>query len=182
MDPVLHLLLPLLLVVAVGIDKRKALLLAPFTILPDLDVLFGLHREALHSFLFILVFPAALIVYSRLKRPEWLLGAYLALFYLASHIVLDHSGVAFLWPFVKEGFYLDIDVTLTVRPEWSFGYDIDYGMRELTQATTTYLVSDIAFAVIFLGILMAAVFRKETVETLRWLWGVLKDFFRNVRK
>jgi len=182
MDPVLHLLLPLLLIVAVGIDKRKALLLAPFAILPDFDVLFGLHREALHSFLFILVFPIALIAYSRLKRPEWLLGAFLALFYLVSHVVLDHSGVAFLWPFVKEGFYLDIDVTLTVRPEWSFGFDLDYGMRTLTQATTTYLISDIAFAVIFLGILMAVIFRKETAKTLRWLWGVLKDLVGNVRK
>lgn len=182
MDPVLHLLLPLLFLIAVGIDKRKAVLLAPFAILPDLDVLFGLHREALHSFLFILVFPIALIAYSRMKKPEWLLGAFLALFYLASHIVLDFSGVAFLWPFVHEGFFLDIDVTLTVRPEFQFGFDFAYGMEPLHQATTTYLVSDMAFSLIFLGVLMAAVFRKETVQTLRWLWGVIKDLLSNVRK
>src|SRR5512136_775096 len=148
MDPVLHLLLPLLFLLAIGIDRRKALLFAPLAILPDFDALFGLHRAAFHSFIFILALPLTFIVYSRLKRPDWLLGAFLAQFYLASHVVLDLGGVAFLWPLVQEQFYLDIEVTVTFRPEFHFGYVLDYGKRELVQATTTDLISDAGFAMI----------------------------------
>jgi membrane-bound metal-dependent hydrolase YbcI (DUF457 family) len=182
MDPVLHLLLPLLFLLAIGIDKRRAVLFAPFAILPDFDVLFGLHRAALHSFLFVLVLPVAVIVYSRLRRPDWLPWALLAQFYLASHVVLDLGGVAFLWPFVQEQFFLDIEVTLAFRPELHFGYLLDYGMRPLVQVTTTDLISETGFALIFLGALMVVVFRKESVQALRLFWGVLKGLLSNVRK
>jgi len=113
MDPLMHLLLPLLFLLAIKVDARRALLLAPLAILPDLDALFGLHRALGHSFIPILVVPMAFLAFSYLRRPEWVPAAIVAQFYLASHVVLDLGGVAFLWPIVQEQFYLRMGVTLT---------------------------------------------------------------------
>src|SRR5512137_124815 len=99
MDPVMHVLLPLLILLALRIDTRKVLLFAPLAVLPDFDALFGLHRAVFHSFIPVIVIPTMLILYSKYRRPEWMLASLLVLFYMASHVALDLGGVAFLWPF-----------------------------------------------------------------------------------
>lgn len=167
MDSLMHLMLPLLFLLALRVDARTAVLFAPLAILPDLDALFGLHRALGHSFIPILVLPMALIVYSKLRRPEWMMSAMLVQFYLASHIVLDLGGVAFLWPFVQEQFYLDLGVTFTASDGFDIGFFADWGFRDLQDMGTTSILSDVGFAVIFLGVLTAAVFRREAVTALR---------------
>src|SRR3989339_361554 len=75
MDPLMHLVLPLLFLLALRVDTRRAVLLAPLAVLPDLDALFGLHRALGHSFIPIVLVPMAVLVYSKLKRPEWVAAA-----------------------------------------------------------------------------------------------------------
>ena len=57
MDPAQHLVLPLLFLLALRVDTRTAVLLAPLAILPDFDAAFGLHRAAFHNFIFVIVLP-----------------------------------------------------------------------------------------------------------------------------
>lgn len=175
MDPLLHLMLPLLLVLALRIDPRKAVLLAPLAILPDFDALIGLHRAALHSFVPTLVLPLALIAYSKLKKPEWMLSALLVQFYLASHIVLDLGGVAFLWPVVQDQIYFEPEITFTVEGGLDFGFSLEYGLRPLAEMGTVSFLSDAGFALLFLGVLFAAVFRHEAKKGILGLVQVLKD-------
>jgi len=177
MDPIVHLLLPVLFLLAIKIDTRKVLMFAPFAIIPDFDALFGMHREVLHSFIPILVLPIGLMIYSKLKRPEWMLSAMLVQFYLASHIVLDLGGVTFLWPFVKDQLFFDPVINFNLQGGVNFIIHFDYGWRPYVPMATTDFVSETGFAMIFLGVLVGIVFRKEAWASIRRMGQILRGFF-----
>jgi hypothetical protein len=180
MDPLMHLMLPLLFLLALRLDSRKVLLLAPLAILPDFDAAFNLHRAVFHSFIPVVIVPVALILYSKYKRPEWMLGALLVLFYLASHVVLDLGGVAFFWPFTTDMLYFDPEVTFNVQGGINFGLRLDYGLRPYVEMGETDILSGSGFALIFLGALVAVVFRKEALSALRHAFAVVREFLEQV--
>ncbi len=182
MDPFMHLLLPLLFLLAVRVDAKKALLFAPLAVLPDFDALFGLHRALFHSFIPILVLPMMFLVYSKLRKPEWVFGSMIALFYLASHVVLDLGGVAFLWPVVPEQFYFDPQVHFDLQGGVNFTISIDYGMKELEQMGTTSFLSQEGAALLLLGVLVLVVFRKEALGGLRASWGIIAGSLKGLFK
>ncbi|UCE91157.1 MAG: metal-dependent hydrolase [Methanobacteriota archaeon] len=173
MDPFQHLILPLLFLLAMRIDTRRAVMFAPLAILPDFDSLFGLHRALGHSFVPVLVLPMIILLYAKYRKPEWLLSALIVQFYLASHGVLDMGGVAFLWPLVPEQFYFEPTITYSVDGGPIFGFQLAYGMRELQEMGTTSFLSDAGVALLFLGALMVAVFRMEARAALRTLWETI---------
>ncbi len=179
MDPFQHLLLPLLFLLAARIDARKALMFAPLAVLPDFDALFDLHRALGHSFIPILVVPMVILLYARFRRPEWLLAALVVQFYLASHVILDLGGVAFLWPVVPEQFYFEPAITFTTDGGFSFGFSLDYGMRELADMGTTSFLSDAGVALILLGVLMTVVFRREAGNALSKAWTAVRETLIN---
>lgn len=176
----MHLVLPLLFLLALRIDAKKALIFAPLAVLPDFDALFGLHRALGHSFIPILVAPMAILLYSRFRRPEWILSAVLVQFYLASHVVLDLGGVAFLWPVVEEQFFLDLGITFTASDGFDIGFVLDYGMRDLADMGTTSILSNVGFALILLGALSVAVFRKEAAAALKEALSMVKSAFDRI--
>jgi len=176
MDPVLHILLPLLLLLAVKIDPKKALLLAPLAVLPDFDALFGLHRALFHSFIPLVVLPLGFVLYSKWYRPEWMLGSMIALFYLLSHLVLDLGGVAFLYPFTTDQLYFDPEIEFNLQGGINFRVDVEYGIKPFEEMGTTSVLSGEGAALLLLGALLIVVFRKEAVHALRTAWGVVKGF------
>ena len=178
MDPFQHLLLPLLFLMAARIDARRTLLFAPLAVLPDFDALFGLHRELGHSFIPILVAPMMILAYARLRRPEWLLSALIVQFYLASHVVLDLGGVAFLWPFIGEQFYFEPAITFGVEGGLDFAFTLEYGMREMPEMGTTSFLSDAGVALLLLGSLLAVVFRREAWDALVKAWRLTREGVR----
>jgi len=176
----MHLLLPLLFLLAVRVDAKTAILFAPLAILPDLDALFGLHRALFHNFMIILVLPLAFVAYSKLRRPEWMLGSVIALFYLSSHVVLDLGGVAFFWPFVQQQFYFQPEVQFNLQGGVNFRIDIDYGMKDLEEMGTSSFLSYEGAALLLLGALVLVVFRKETLQGLRTSWSIFRDFVKGL--
>ncbi|OGS43010.1 MAG: hypothetical protein A3K76_01225 [Euryarchaeota archaeon RBG_13_57_23] len=182
MDPLMHILLPTLFLLAIRLDPKMVILLAPFTILPDFDAAFGLHRALFHSFVPIVILPVALIIYSKLKRPEWMLGALLVQFYLASHVVLDLGGVAFLWPLVEDQMYFEPIVTFNLQGGVNFDIDVEYGWKPYEPMTTTQFISESGFALIFLGALMVVVFRKEALGAARGAWRIIGDTLSRLRR
>ena len=181
MDPVIHLLLPLLFLLALRVDTKKVLLFAPLTILPDFDAAFHLHRAVFHSFIPVLVLPVGLILYSKMKRPEWMLSSLLVLFYLSSHVILDLGGVAFAWPFTTDMFYFDPEITFNMQGGINFVFHLQYGIKPYVEMTTTDFLSETGFAMIFLGVLVAVIFRKEAKNTLARAWQILKGFIYRLR-
>ncbi len=149
-------------------------LLAPLAIIPDFDAAFGLHRAAFHNFIVVVIVPVAVIAYSRLKKPEWLAWAVVAQFYLASHVVLDLAGVSFAWPIVKDQIYFDPQIKFNLQGGVNFVFDFKYGLQPYTPMGETDFLSEAGFALIFLAILMAALFRREALASLRRLWEIVK--------
>lgn len=174
----MHLALPLLFLLALRIDTRTAVLLSPLAILPDLDAFLGLHRAVLHSFIPVVIAPVALILYAKYRRPEWMLPALIVQFYLASHVVLDLGGVAFLWPVVQEQFYFIPEITFNLQGGINFGFELEYGMKPLEKMGTTSFLSEAGFALLFLGALVAVVFRKEAMAGLAAAWQAVRSLVR----
>ncbi|UCE80672.1 MAG: metal-dependent hydrolase [Methanobacteriota archaeon] len=175
MDPFQHILLPLLFLLAIRLDTKKAMLFVPLTVLPDFDALFGLHRELGHSIIPMVAIPMAIIAYARFRKSEWLLSALIVQFYLASHVVLDLGGVAFLWPFVPEQFFFEPGITFGVDGGLDFAIVLDYGMRDMPEMETTSFLSDAGVALLLLGALMTVVFRGEVVKALSDAWRFAKE-------
>jgi len=90
-------------------------------------------------------------------------------------VVLDLGGVAFLWPLVPEQFYFEPTITFSFDGGPIFGFELEYGMRELPDMGTTNFLSGTGVALLFLGALMAAVFRSEAKQALRTLWSTVRD-------
>jgi len=172
----MHLLLPILFLLALRIDTKKVLLFAPLAILPDFDAAFNLHRAVFHSFIPVVILPVGLILYSRVKRPDWMLSALLVFFYLASHVVLDLGGVAFAWPFTTDMLYFDPEVTFNMHGGINFGLHLQYGVKPYVEMTTTDFLSETGFAMIFLGVLVVAVFRKEAKNAFVRIFEITKGF------
>jgi len=173
MDPVLHVALPLLFLLALRVDTRTAVILSPLAIFPDFDAAFGLHRAAFHNFIFAIIIPVAFIAYSKLRRPAWLSWALVAQFFLASHVILDLGGVAFMWPIVKDQIFFDPEVTFNLQGGVNFGFHFDYGLRPYTPMGTTDFLSEAGFALIFRAVLVTVVFRKEALASLRKLLTII---------
>ncbi|MGQ9586964.1 MAG: hypothetical protein ACUVT7_01085 [Thermoplasmata archaeon] len=174
MDPLMHLALPVLLLLALRFEPRRVLVFAPLAVVPDLDALW-LHRAVLHNVFVTVALPLAFIAYSKLRRPEWLMGALMAQFYLFSHVVLDLGGVSIFWPFVTDMWYFDPSITLTVRGGVDVDFDLEYGWRRYEPMGTSSLLSDYGFAILFLGLLLLVVFRKQACTTLKTYFGIFAD-------
>lgn len=131
MDLLFHMLIPFMLAIIAGVDQRKALMLAPIAIIPDLDLLLTGHRVYLHSiFIPLTIILISLLLRLKQKNPHHTLVVLAALYYL-SHLLLDISGpVAILWPLTTVGYGIDIGITVsqtsvfpTIRPYLSLSVE-----------------------------------------------------------
>ncbi|HEX9909180.1 MAG TPA: hypothetical protein VGB78_12080 [Thermoplasmata archaeon] len=177
MDPVMHLLLPLLLLLAIGVDMKMAILLAPLAIFPDFDALVGLHRAAFHSFVPMLVIPIMVIVYAKLSKPAWLLPALIAEFYLLSHLLMDLGGVAFLWPLTDDMYYIEPELMFTLQGGARFDFVLDYGVRPYEPMGITDFIAPVTFGIMMLIGLVLALFRKEAFAFLGKMKTTVKGIF-----
>lgn len=94
----------------------KPLLFAGFVLaatLPDVDLLFGVHRQATHSLVFCTLAPALIILAFRLWGVKLSRGVMLGIFAAGlSHLAIDWfsvdnnppMGMQILWPFSSEYF------------------------------------------------------------------------------
>jgi len=118
MDLLFHMVIPVMLALIAGVDRRRALMLAPIAIIPDLDVLLVAHRVYLHTVfipvtivilcLFLFNLKQRALIHLPLPRREILFAS---LYYL-SHLLFDlYPGpVAVFWPLTSVGYRLNIGV------------------------------------------------------------------------
>ena len=107
MEPLLHLIVPILILLCFfpKIDKSLIWKLGILTLLPDLDFLIPvIHRMLLHNIFFVII--VVVLLYFLIGRTASLIGA----FFLMSHIIMDlvYAGVGMFWPFYKKLIYLDV--------------------------------------------------------------------------
>jgi membrane-bound metal-dependent hydrolase YbcI (DUF457 family) len=116
MDLLFHMLIPVMLAWISGVDRKKALMLAPVAIIPDLDVLFAAHRVYLHTLFIPIAIAAVSFLYKFKRQNHQKLFLLVSLYYL-SHLLLDFfpGPVAILWPLTNIGYGLDVGVTVSQR-------------------------------------------------------------------
>jgi hypothetical protein len=104
MDLLTHIFLPLIALYSVGEFRKNYLLLSVFAILPDFDVLLGVHRGLFHSLIFLLPLAVFLMLleYGLIAKIKYSL---VAIFFLFSHLFLDFlaGGVPFFYPVIDTG-------------------------------------------------------------------------------
>jgi len=109
-------LIPVMLAWIAGVDRRKALMLAPIAIIPDLDILLTAHRVYLHTLFIPMAIAAVSYLYKLKRRFHHGLIFLASLFYL-SHLLLDFfpGPVAILWPFTNVGYGLNVSLTVSQK-------------------------------------------------------------------
>ncbi len=99
----MHLLIPLLLLLALRLAPPKAaILMLPLALVHDLDYWIGAHRALLHN-AFVVVPALALWWHWRHDEPARATYAGVAAYYLASHLLMDLfvGGIVLLYPLLN---------------------------------------------------------------------------------
>ena len=157
MEPLVHILLPALILLAfLPKYKKEVLLFSLFAILTDFDTYIPhSHRILFHNLLFISII--VLIVYVISNKFNAVLSSY----YLLSHLILDieYPGTAFLYPFYKYFIAFKIKIITiagNLMPQFKFDMLITPVTESFKFTESTYLgnVSVIFLALIILAILI----------------------------
>ena len=177
-DPVVHLILPLLLLLAAKQDSRIVVPLSIFAIFPDFDSLLGPHRMVLHNLFVVVGIPLAFILIARVKKPSFVLPGMIVMFYLASHIILDMSGVALFYPFYENAFFFVPHLTFTTAPSLSFNFFVEWGTKPLVQTNTYTMIGDLGFALILMLVLLIVINRRKLPGWISWEIEKAKQLLR----
>ncbi len=117
MEPAFHIALPVLIVLALGVPVDVALVLAPLSLLFDLDLFFGPHRR-FHSLvvLGVMIVPTAVLV--KVVFPNILPYFMVGLFYAGTHLLLDifEGEVALFYPLSPKGYGLRLKMRIDNTP------------------------------------------------------------------
>ncbi|MEM2533913.1 MAG: metal-dependent hydrolase [Candidatus Nezhaarchaeales archaeon] len=134
LEPLIHFVAPFVVLALFGVKLRKALPISLLALLPDLDALFLLHRSLSHSIVIALAVMMPLLLLTYRFKPRLLGYALLALFTVASHMVLDlFSGYTpILWPFCDHSVRVQAWLTVHVGSSLSLALSA----RLLTKPTT----------------------------------------------
>ena len=177
-DPVVHLVLPLLLLLAAKQDSRIVVPLSIFAIFPDFDSLLGPHRMVLHNLFVVVGIPLAFVLIARVKRPSFVLPGTIIMLYLVSHIILDMSGVALFYPFYENAFFFVPHVTMTTAPSFSLDFFAEWGTKPLEQTTHYTMIGDLGFALILMLVLLIAINRRKLPGWISWEIEKAKQLLR----
>ena len=107
-EPLIHFIVPFSVLIMCGIGVKKSALFASLAILPDLDVLFHIHRSFSHSIFFILLFCAPVIIVAAAKHSKWTTDAIVATLVLLSHPFMDLFTyyTPIFWPLYNNSIYI----------------------------------------------------------------------------
>ncbi len=118
MDVFLHFLFPYALLTLIGLKAEKAIPLALLGIIPDLDVLFYIHRSPSHSAVVIFVIyllPFILVWFYRKEYARYVVLGFLA---TVSHPIFDMMGgyTPILWPLHDQSIMISTQLLVSVNP------------------------------------------------------------------
>jgi hypothetical protein len=111
-EPLIHFIVPFSVLVMCGIGIKKSALFASLALLPDLDVLFHVHRSFSHSVVFILILGAAAIAISTAKHSKWVSDTLIATLVILSHLFMDLFTyfTPLFWPLYSKSIFIVIEL------------------------------------------------------------------------
>lgn len=88
-EPLIHFIIPFAILIMCGVGVKKSAFFAALATLPDLDVLFHIHRSFSHSIFFILLICTPIIVIAAAKHSKRTTDAVIATLVMLSHPFID---------------------------------------------------------------------------------------------
>lgn len=116
-EPLIHFMIPLFLLTVAGLSLRKAVLISSLAILPDLDVLFHIHRSFSHSIFFIFLFFIPIITISKKFYRQYYNETIIALLVTLSHTFMDVFTyyTPLFWPVYSKSLYIIAELTTNMN-------------------------------------------------------------------
>ncbi|MFQ6130189.1 MAG: metal-dependent hydrolase [Candidatus Hadarchaeaceae archaeon] len=107
--PALHFAIPFSVALACGVSLKKSFLFGFIAMLPDFDIIFGVHRSAIHSIL-VLLLALVIALYFKFMRSKGNFG--LTSLALLSHPILDlfDGFTPILWPLLNSSLHLKVSL------------------------------------------------------------------------
>lgn len=155
MEPILHLIIPILFLISFfpKIEKKLIFGLAIFTILPDFDIIIpSMHRFLFHNIFFVLI--TALIMFFVFGR----LYASISLFFLSSHLIMDftYNGLGLFYPFYKRLIALDVGIIKNLSTN---SFDFIFGLKtnslgKIIETTQHHYLTTEGFLILILAVIL----------------------------
>jgi hypothetical protein len=116
-EPLIHFIIPLFILIMLGFSLKKSILISSLAIIPDLDVIFHVHRSMSHSLLFILVLTIPIILILNFLKIGTKNEKILAMLVIFSHPFMDmFTGYTpILWPILDKSVYIFIELTTNIN-------------------------------------------------------------------
>ena len=116
-EVLIHFIIPLFILIILGFSLKKSILISSLAIVPDLDVIFHVHRSMSHSVIFILALtiPIVLVLnYLKIGKKSEMAVAILV---ILSHPFMDiFTGYTpILWPLFDKSVYIFIQLTTNMN-------------------------------------------------------------------
>jgi len=128
-----------LLICSRGTRLKYALFIALIGLLPDVDVIFKIHRWFTHSLIVVITFAIPLLIIIYLKIGKVLKYFVYSLIIYSIHIILDvfTASTPIFWPLIPESFYVEVSVNAKVSETLTFSssfnietYPTDFVVRD----------------------------------------------------
>jgi len=153
MEPIFHLLMPPLLLMAIfpKLNKKLILALLPLTFIMDFDIFIpGMHRFLFHNVFFAAI--VTIIIYLSLGKIPGLVSLY----YLVSHLIFDIGkwGYALFYPFYDKFIYLETKILGDGFFDFNFAIKtIEITKQQVIEAQHYYF-TELGFMVLFLFVVL----------------------------
>jgi len=156
MDPLFHITIPALILIALRFNWKKVLLLSPFALLPDVLWLTDLHRSYTHSIFFVTLIIILVYIISRIKWKEQSKEiTFIITIFLITHLILDvEYHTALLYPLIPDYFlvtsrFLISPANLSMIPDFKVRMErLPPGKNYYSEALST-LTSQVLVCVLF---------------------------------
>ncbi len=198
MDTITHLIIPFLVLLALRVDAKKAVLMLPFAVIIDIDIFIpGVHRMLLHNIFVVIVIPAIILLYLDRYHPEYKEYGLIAFFYLGSHLLLDlGEGMALFYPLSTDFFHIEAMLT---SQYWNSiplpSIYLDYGITSASEIT--YIAEDqtaaeiaahdvpitrLPLSLVLTVLFGAGLYYKRSANFLREMKQLISDFKELISK
>ena len=140
-EPLVHYIIPFIILGMLGISIKKAALFSLLAILPDIDVIFHIHRSFSHSIFFILFFaPPAIMITYNYYEPLFK-DSIIATLVVLTHPFMDmfDNYTPVFWPLYSKSIHLVAECTTNMNNV----FDLNFNFNILTKPILFYKTVEI---------------------------------------
>lgn len=198
MDFITHLVIPFLVLLALRVDAKKAVLMLPFAVIMDIDIFIpGAHRMLLHNLFVVVVIPLIVLLYLDRYKPGYREYGLIVFFYLGSHLILDlGEGMALFYPLSTDFYHIQGMLTST---HWNSiplpSIYLDYGITAASEITyiaegqtaaeidtQDVSITKLPFSLVLTVLFGAGLYYKRSITFLREMKVLISDLKEQILK